>query len=171
MSAISRIFDRFTYSLHVLSGVILITMMFITLADVLTRTLFKITEGRIDWTFIGGIELIKYGLLITVLLSLPHSVRRSQVIVDLFTEKLPDQGKFFLEGLFMLGFVALGSGMSIRFLHAIEQSKIAGETTQDLLIPLSYFYGISSFATAVLAIASLLVSIRCWFFWKEGNIS
>jgi len=171
MCAISRIFDRFTYSLHVISGVILIAMMFITLIDVLTRTLFKITEGRTDWTFIGGIELIKYGLLITVLLALPHSVRRSQVIVDLLTEKLPERGKAFLEGLFMLGFVALGCGMSTRFLHAVDQAKMTGETTQDLLIPLTYFYGISAFATAILAIASLRVSIRCWFFWKENTIS
>jgi TRAP-type C4-dicarboxylate transport system permease small subunit len=106
-----------------------------------------------------------------VLLALPYSVRRSQVIVDLLTEKLPERGKAFLEGLFMLGFVALGCGMSIRFLHAIEQAEMTGETTQDLLIPLTYFYGISAFSTAILAIASLLVSIRCWFFWKEGNIS
>lgn len=171
MNAINRLFDRFTYGLHMLSGVILIAMMFITLTDVLTRTLFKITDGKTDLTFIGGIELIKYGLLIMVLLSLPYSVRRSQVIVDLLTEKLPERGKAFLEGLFMLGFVALGYGMSTRFLHAIEQVKMTGETTQDLLIPLSYFYGISAFATAVLAVASLLVSIRCWFFWKEDTIS
>ena len=171
MKAFSKLFDRLTHAMHVVSGVILVSMMFVTLGDVIVRTLFKLTDGSLDLTFIGGVELIKYGLLLMVLFALPYSVGRSQVIVDLFTDHLKPRVKAIMEGLFMLGFVALGGAMSYRFVHAVEQSRMSGETTQDLLIPLYYFYGVSAFATAILAVAALLISLRCLFFWKGDKIS
>ncbi|BBB25788.1 TRAP transporter small permease [Amphritea japonica] len=171
MKAFSQLFDRFSHAMHVISGMILVSMMFVTLADVLVRLLFKLTDGDIDLTFIGGVELIKYGLLMMVLFALPYSIGRSQVIVDLFTENLSARMKAILEGIYMFGFVALGGGMSYRFMHAVEQSQMTGETTQDLLIPLYYFYAVSAFATAVLCVAALLISLRCLFFWKGDKVS
>ncbi|SIS69996.1 TRAP transporter small permease subunit [Neptunomonas antarctica] len=171
MKVFSRFFDRLSHGMHVISGIILVSMMFVTLADVLARLLFDVTDGGIDLTFIGGVELIKYGLLMMVLFALPYSIGRSQVIVDLFTEKFSARMKAVLEGTYMLGFVALGGGMSYRFIHAVGQSQMTGETTQDLLIPLYYLYAVSAFATAMLCIAALLISLRCLFFWKGDNIS
>lgn len=171
MNAFSKLFDRLTHAMHIVSGTVLISMMFITLADVISRTVFKLTDGTFDLTFIGGVELIKYGLLFVVLFSLPYSVGRSQVIVDLFTDNLSGRIKVILEGIYMLCFVALGGGMSFRFYHALEESQMTGETTQDLLIPLFYLYGFSSFATAMLAIAAMLISLRCFFYWKGDKVS
>lgn len=171
MNVFSKLFERLTHAMHMVSGTVLISMMFITLADVISRTLFKLTDGTFDFTFIGGVELIKYGLLFVVLFALPYSVGRSQVIVDLFTDNLSGRIKVILEGIFMLGFVALGAAMSFRFYHALEQSQMTGETTQDLLIPLFYLYGISSFSTAMLAIAAMLISLRCFFYWKGDKVS
>lgn len=171
MMAFSRLFDRITHAMHVISGVILVSMMFITLADVLSRALFKATDGSVDLTFIGGVELIKYGLLLMVVFALPYSVGRSQVIVDLFTDNFKPRIKALLEGFYMLGFVLLGGGMSYRFYEAIGNAEMSGETTQDLLIPLTYLYGLTSFATAFLALAALLISLRLFFFWKGENLS
>lgn len=171
MNVFNKLFERLNHAMHMISGFVLISMMFITLADIISRTVFKLTDGAFDLTFIGGVELTKYGLLIVVLFSLPYSVGRSQVIVDLFTDNLSGRIKVILEGIFMLGFVALGAGMSSRFYHALEQSQMTGETTQDLLIPLYYLYGICSFATAMLAIAALLISLRCFFYWKGDKVS
>ena len=170
MFAFSRVFERLTFSMHVISGCILISMMFVTLTDVIARAVFEATDGSVDFTFIGGVELIKYGLLFVVLFALPYSVGRSQVIVDLFTEKMPPRLKASLEGFYLLGFVLLGAGMSYRFYHAVEQSQLTGETTQDLLIPLYYIYGVASFATGVLAIATLLISLRLFFYWKGDKV-
>lgn len=164
---ISRLVGKLTFLMHAISGVVLVSMMFITLADVCSRVIFEATEGSVDITFIGGVELIKYGLLITVLFALPHSLSRSQVIVDLFTDSLKTRTKSVLEGIYILGFFLLGSGMSYRFFHAIEGANLSGETTQDLLIPLSYFYAISSFATAVLAIAALVASLQLFIQGRE----
>lgn len=170
MFAFSRVFERLTLSMHVISGCILISMMFVTLTDVIARAVFEATDGSVDFTFIGGVELIKYGLLFVVLFALPYSVGRSQVIVDLFTEKMKPRMKAVLEGFYLLGFVLLGAAMSYRFYHAVGQSKMTGETTQDLLIPLYYIYAVASFATGVLAIATLLISLRLFFYWKGDKV-
>ncbi|MFC1236553.1 TRAP transporter small permease subunit [Vibrio sp. F74] len=167
MNVINRVMERLTFVMHMISGTTLICMMFVTLFDVLSRSLFEATNGSVDITFIGGVELIKYGLLIVVLFALPHSLGRSQVIVDLFTDTLKTRTKATLEGFYILGFVLLGSGMSYRFYCAIEEAEMSGETTQDLLIPLGYLYGISSFATAVLAITALLSSLNLFIHGRE----
>lgn len=171
MKLFSRTFERATYAMHLSSGVILVSMMFVTLGDVISRAVFEMTSGTIDFTFIGGVELIKYGLLLTVLFALPHSVGRSQVIVDLFTESMSARSKNLMEGFYLLGFVLLGVGMSYRFFHAVGQAQMTGETTQDLLVPLSYIYGVTTFATAVLAVAALLNSVRLFFCLDGGEKS
>ena len=155
---VTQAFGKLTLAMHYIAGTVLVSMMFITLADVISRAIFGMTEGAVDFTFIGGIELTKYGLLTVVLFSLPHAVGRSQVIVDLFTEKWSNRVKNLVEAFYMFGFTLIGSGMSYRFYHAIEYANDSGETTQDLFIPLSYLYGLSAFATSVLAIAALLTA-------------
>ena len=163
MALLNRLLDFLANALNKVSGCLLIFMMFTTLADVLTRALFAATSGDVDLTFIGGIEFIKYGLLLTVMFSLPYAVGRSQVIVDLFTDHFSSKTKAWFEGVYMLGFVLMGVAMSYRFFHAVETSKMYGETTQDLLIPLYYFYGICGFAMAFLAVEALRCALRCFF--------
>lgn len=166
-----KLLDRILYGMHVISGVVLVSMMLVTLSDVIVREVFSLSGGKIDFTFIGGVELIKYGLLIMALFALPYSVGRSQVIVDLFTENFSSRLKAVLEGIYMLGFVLLGSGMCYRFYHSIWAAQESGETTQDLLIPLSYIYAIATFATGMLAIAALAISLRLFFYWRGERIS
>lgn len=167
MARISRFVERLTFIMHTISGIVLIGMMFVTLADVIGRALFEATDGKVDFTFIGGVELIKYGLLVTVLFALPHSLSRSQVIVDLFTDSFKTRTKSILEGFYMMCFALLASGMSYRFFHSIGQAQQSGQTTQDLLIPLYYLYAISSFATAVLALTAVVASSQLFIYGRE----
>ncbi len=158
MKTLINLINRAAHIAHLGAGFILVSMMFITLADVVTRAIFNFTEGGIDLTFIGGIELIKFGLLFAILLTLPHSVAKSQVIVDLFTEKMNHRLKIYLEAFYNLGFALLGAGMSVRFYEAIESASMTGETTQDLQIPLQYIYAGVVFATALLAVRALIIA-------------
>lgn len=158
MKTLINLVNRAAHIAHLGAGFILVSMMFITLADVVTRAIFNFTEGGIDLTFIGGIELIKFGLLFAILLTLPHSVAKSQVIVDLFTEKMNQRLKIYLEAFYNLGFALLGAGMSVRFYDAIESATMTGETTQDLQIPLQYIYVGVVFATALLAVRALIIA-------------
>ncbi len=158
MKILIYLVNRAAYIAHLLAGFILVSMMFITLTDVITRAIFNYTEGSVDFTFIGGIELIKFGLLFAILLTLPHSVAKSQVIVDLFTEKMNQRVKIYLEAFYNLGFALLGAGMSVRFNEAIESASMTGETTQDLQIPLQYIYVGVVIATSLLAVRALIIA-------------
>lgn len=146
--------------MHVASGVLLVFMVAVVLVDVAARFLFGITEGALDLTFPGGVELVGYSLLFMVLFALPYSVSRGQVIVDLFTERLGERAKGLLAGAYLLGFALLGIGMAIRFTQAVGRTLETGETSQDLQIPLYSVFAVAAFATAVLGLRGLLVALR-----------
>ncbi len=50
---------------------ILILMMWIVVVDVASRALFSISDGQLDRTFLGGIELVSFGLLLCIFFALP----------------------------------------------------------------------------------------------------
>ena len=134
------------------SGVLLLLMMVTILVDIVTRTAFGFSGGAVDLTVTGGVEIVRYGLLLMVLFALPHTVVRGQVIVDLFTNGLSQDAKDRLAGLFSLGFAALGTAMAVRFYGDVHHAMATGETTQDLLIPVWILQALACFATAVLAV-------------------
>lgn len=158
MKVVVRFVERITHFMHLIGGFLLVAMMVVTLVDVVTRGLFTITNGVLDWTITGGIELVKYSLLYMVLFILPHSVSRSQVIVDLFTEGFKDRTKVLLEAFYIACFGFLGAVMSYSFIEHIEEAAMSYETTQDLLIPLTYLYAVATFSTAMLAISAFVYS-------------
>lgn len=151
---------RVAQAMYHIAGVLLIVMMLIILADVVSRSLFGFTGGAVDVTFLGGIEMVNYTLLFTILFTLPYAVSKGQVIVDLFTNNLSERVKGVLAGVYTFGFGLLGIGMTTRFVEAAERVAMTGESTQDLLIPLSYIYGVTAFATGVLAVRGVLVALQ-----------
>lgn len=145
--------------MHTISSGLLVFMMLTIIAEVVTRALFGMTRGAIDLTFIGGVEIVSYTLLFMVLFSFPYSVSRSQVIVDFFTEKMGEKTKLILSAIYTSGFGFLGVGMTYRFIEATARVAHTGETTQDLLIPLTYIYALTAVATSMLAVRGFLVAI------------
>lgn len=151
---------KVAFYMHVASGVFLIVMMVTIILDVISRAVFGATQGNVDLTFNGGVEIVSYSLLFCVLFAFPYSVRRGQVIVDLFTDGMSERLKGILAGIYTLGFGLLGFGMTVRFYDAIWRLHDSGETTQDLLIPMEYIYGVATFAVAVLAVRAVLVALQ-----------
>lgn len=149
-----------SFCMHVISGVLLIVMMMTILAEVAARSIFGATSGSIDFTFTGGVEIVSYCLLFCILFALPYSVRRGQVIVDLFTGGMSTRLKGVLAGTYTLGFGLLGAGMTIRLYDGFFRLKQSGETTQDLLIPMSYIFAIATFGACILAIRGVLVATQ-----------
>ena len=80
-----------------------------------------------------------------------------EVVVDLFTERLSERKKSALEGIYFLGYMLLGCGMTYRFYEATINASSSGETSQDLLVPMTYIYAATVFGTAMLALRSLTV--------------
>ncbi len=167
MTVFKNFINRLTHLMHICSGALLIGMMLVTLLDVVTRTLYGLSDGAIALTFVGGVELIKYGLLFTVLFTLPRSVGDSQVIVDLFTDSMSERTKTYLESFYLLGFALLGGGMTYRFYMAIEDAVLSGETTQDLLLPMPWIYRVVVFATGVLTIRCLILT---WDLLRQSHL-
>ncbi|MCB9957487.1 MAG: TRAP transporter small permease [Rhodospirillaceae bacterium] len=160
MKRIFRASHTLAHGLHMVSGVLLVAMVATVLLDVLSRSVFGATNGEVDLTFPGGVEIVSYSLLFAVLLSLPYSVNRGQVIVDIFTEVFPERVKRAMAASYNLGFTALGFGMAVAFFHSVGSALDSGETTQDLHIPLYLIYAAVSAITAVLGLRALLVSIE-----------
>jgi TRAP-type C4-dicarboxylate transport system permease small subunit len=158
MTGFARLVDAICRGMMLISGFLITAMMFIVLFDVVTRALFRLTDGSFDLTFNGGIELVRFALLFAILYALPWCVDRSQVVVDIFTDGLSERGKAALEILCFAGYTLLALGMSIRFWQAIGHSHMSGETTQDLMFPMSYIYAATLLGTAMLALRSLLVT-------------
>jgi TRAP-type mannitol/chloroaromatic compound transport system permease small subunit len=151
---------RLAHLMHLFAGVLVVAMVGTVLVDVVTRLVFRLTDGAVDPTFRGGVEIVSFCLLFMVLFALPYSVARGQVIVDLFTENMSERMKGLLSGAYMAGFGALGLGMCIRFIGSFEESLASGMTSQDLVVPLYYIHAVVAFATGVLALRGFLVALE-----------
>ncbi|MCF8478907.1 MAG: TRAP transporter small permease [Rhodospirillum sp.] len=160
MKALFNAAHRLAHGMHMVAGVLIVLMVVTVLVDVVTRFVFGATDGAIDFTFRGGVEIVSFCLLFMVLFALPYSVARGQVIVDLFTETMSERLKDILSGVYLFGFGLLGLGMTIRFSDAVGQALSTGETSQDLVVPLAYIYMAVTFATAVLALRGFLVGLE-----------
>ncbi len=160
MTLLGNAVYRIAQAMHQIAGAILILMMLVIMADVISRALFGATGGALDLTFIGGVEIVSYCLLFMVLFTLPFSVSRGQVIVDLFTNTMSERLKGILGGIYILGFGLLGTGMTLRFIEAAGKAAETGQVTQDLFLPLSVIYGVTAAATAVLALRGVLVAVQ-----------
>jgi len=155
---IFKIVDKITYWMQVLSGALVVLMMVTVLLDVVSRFVVRVSNGSLNVSFIGAIEIVKFSLLFAIFFALPYFVDRSQVVVDLFTEKLSDRSKWSLDIIYYSGYAVLGAGMCSQFYQSAVRTSLSGQTTQDLLIPMSYIYGVITFATLILTLRSLLVA-------------
>lgn len=151
---------RVAQAMYHIAGILLLAMVLVILVEVVVRSLFGATGGAVDFTFIGGIEIVNYTLLFTVLFTLPYAVSRGQVIVDLFTVGMNERLKGVLAGVYTFGFGLLGTGMTLRFIEATQSAAVSGQVTQDLQIPLAYIYGLTAFATSILALRGILVALQ-----------
>jgi TRAP-type mannitol/chloroaromatic compound transport system permease small subunit len=101
--------DTLALILYRVSGLLLVVMMLSVVADVAARSLFAVTAGSVDLTFVGGIEVVKYGLLFAMLFAFPHAVDKGQIVVDLFTHNLAPGTLRWFDGFYTLCFGVFGA--------------------------------------------------------------
>ncbi|MBB5321727.1 TRAP transporter small permease [Marinobacter oulmenensis] len=160
MSRFASIVDAISRVMLLVSGFMITAMMLVVLAEVSTRALFGLTDGSLDLTFNGGIEIARFALLFAILYALPCNVDRSQVVVDLFTNTLSDRSIAVLQSICFIGYGLLALAMSYRFWGSVGHSYGSGETTQDLNIPMFYIYAATLVGTGMLCLRSGLVAVR-----------
>ena len=144
---------------QLIGGLSLVIIVLITIADVITRYVFKLTGGELGFTIKGSVELVSYFMLFALLASFAAFVERSQIIVDVFTQNMSQPIKGYMMGFFMLGFFFLGVVFTWGLLeNSIEAAKF-GKVTQDLRISMTPIYAFSALLSLCLAIRSIIESI------------
>ncbi|WP_201597271.1 TRAP transporter small permease [Psychrobacter fulvigenes] len=138
----------------------LVIIVLVTILDVGARYIFKLTGGEMGFTVKGSVEIVSYFMLFALLAAFAAFVERSQIIVDVFTQKMSKAIKGYMMGVFMMGFFLIGLvftwGLYESALDAIEFGKV----TQDLRISMMPIYVLSAVLSLLLAIRSLIESIN-----------
>lgn len=70
-----------------IGGISLIIIVLTTMLDVTARYIFKLTGGEFGFTVKGSVEIVSYFMLFALLAAFGAFVERSQIIVDVFTQK------------------------------------------------------------------------------------
>lgn len=143
-----------------IGGVSLIVIVLATIADVVARYIFKLTGGELGFTIKGSVEIVSYFMLFALLAAFAAYVERSQIIVDVFTQKMSQAVKGYMMGTFMMGFFIIGVIFSWGLFESAVDAVEFGKVTQDLRISMMPIYAISAVLSIMLAIRSLIESIN-----------
>lgn len=137
-------------------AVIAIFLMFAVVAlNILMRALFDATGGAVNLLFQGGFELSRYALLIAVFAALPASIANGLIKVDVLTAWLPPLVQRLLARFWFLLLLVFAAVLTWLFGLQIGETWRAGETSQDLGIPIWLFYLIITLECACFVIVAL----------------
>lgn len=141
---------------RLIAGIALIGLLAVTITDVGTRYLSRLTEGAIAFRVAGSVELVSYLMLFALLAAMAANVEKSQVVVEAFSHRLPQVIKNRLQGVFLLGFTALGLILFAGLLDSAAAAARHGATTQDLRLPLGPIYHLAAILSLLLGLRSLI---------------
>ncbi len=143
-----------------IGGISLIIIVVATIADVVTRYIFKLTGGELGFTIKGSVEIVSYFMLFALLAAFAAFVERSQIIVDVFTQNMSQAVKGYMMGVFMMGFFVIGLVFTWGLYESALDAIVFGKVTQDLRLSMMPIYAISAFLSLLLAIRALIESIN-----------
>lgn len=135
-------------------------MLAVVSGQVMTRALYGFSHTRIDLLFPGGIELASYSLLLVVFASFPRACAMGLVNVDLFTQSWPAAINQMLDRLWMALTALIALGISWQAWQQTQSALRRSFTTQDLNLPLAFFYGYVVVMTLILALVAVRLVFR-----------
>lgn len=144
---IIKVFDGFSLG-------ITLTLLFIVAFNILARAIHNQTNGSLNLMIPGAIELSRYALLLIVFSALPHASITGMVRVDLLSKQLPKAIATFLDRFWL---ILMATFTSILFWLFSQKALLIfnrGDASQDLQIPLFYFY-------SFISVASLATTFSC----------
>lgn len=160
MDSLTKVSTLISRLCQFIGGISLIILVLVTIADVATRYVFKVTDGELGFTIKGSVEIVSYFMLFALLSAFAAFVERSQIIVDIFTQKMPKSIKGYMMGLFMLGFFIIGVFFAWGLYESAIDALEFGKVTQDLRVSMMPIYMVSAFLSVLLAVRSLIESIN-----------
>lgn len=156
---------------RVVAGIALVALLGVTIADVGTRYLSRLTEGAIALRVSGSVELVSYLMLCSLLAAMAANVEKSQVVVEAFSHGLAPGIKNRLQGIYLLGFAALGVVLFIGLLDSATAAARHGEVTQDLRLPMGPIYQAAAVLSLLLGLRSAIHALLGALFGAEGEMS
>ncbi|WP_280548799.1 TRAP transporter small permease subunit [Halomonas sp. 11-S5] len=153
------------------AGIALVGLLAVTIADVSTRYLSRLTEGGIALRVSGSVELVSYLMLFSLLAAMAANVERSQVVVEAFSHGLSPTLKNRLHGVYLLGFTALGLILFLGLVDSAASAARHGEVTQDLRLPMGPIYYAAAVLSLLLGLRSLVHAVLSAVFGAEGEVS
>lgn len=160
MTPLLKISNAISKLCQFIGGMSLIIIVLATMIDVITRYVFKLTGGEVGFTVKGSVEIVSYFMLFSLLAAFAAYVERSQIIVDIFTQKMPQSIKGYMMGTFMMGFFLMGLVFTWGLYESAFDALEYGKVTQDLRVSMMPIYLISAFLSVLLAIRALIESIN-----------
>ncbi len=156
---IQRILDALARALLVLAGIALVAMMFVTIIDVVVRNFGELIPFLTEVRFYGAIELVRYLFLLAMAGAMPWWIEKSQVIVELFTQKVPAKLRARIDALWLIGFALLGALLAYSLSVSAANALITGETTADLFIPMAPIRYGAAFCMGLMAARAIVVAV------------
>ena len=156
---------------RVVAGVALIAMLGVTIVDVATRYLDRLSDGAVAVTLLGSVELVSYLMLCSLLAAMAANVEKSQVVVEAFSHGLSPGLKHRLHGVYLLGFAALGLILCLGLVDSAAAAARHGEVTQDLRLPMGPIYSVAAALSLLLGVRALIHALLGALFGAEGEVS
>lgn len=143
-----------------LGSLCLVSTVCVTLLDIVTRYLFKITSGGLGFTFKGSLELVEQFMFFSLLAAFVAFVERSQIIVDIFTQNISHKIKVVLMSLFVFVFAVLGAVFAWGQYELMLEAMRYGNSTQVLRIPMTPIHAVGAVLSLFLMIRSFIEAIN-----------
>ncbi|WP_193092863.1 TRAP transporter small permease [Halomonas colorata] len=169
MTALVLIKNAIEIVCRYIAGIGFFSVMLVTVTDVVTRYLFKLTSGAVKLTVSGSVEIVSFVMLISLLAAMAANKEISQVVVEAFTHKLADSLKKRIAGFYLLGFFLVGFFLSWGLWEEGVRAAQFGEVSQDLAIPMGLIYKTSAILSAFFSIRCLIQSVLGMVYSHDGG--
>ena len=163
LKAMIRFFDSF-------SLIATVFLLVVVAFNIIARQLYDLTGGSLNLMIPGAIELSRYSLLLLVFAALPRAASGKMVRVELLAKRLPGAVQKMLNSLWLVLMAVFCAMLFWLFSQQAWLTFHRGDATQDLQLPLFYFYALISLA----CLASTLACLGKAFFpeqWQQVKLS
>jgi len=147
--------NRIKYAFDSFSRFATLFLLSVVAFNIIARQIHDLTAGHISFMIPGAIELSKYTLLFIVFTSLPRASTHGMVSVDLLSNHFPTTIHQFLNKLWLILMALFSSILMCLFFNKALLTFSRGDATQDLQMPLFYFYSLISMASLATAFSCL----------------
>jgi len=153
-SGFGRVLGILCRAVALAGGVVLVALALTTVTSIVGRALFSAPIP-------GDFELVEIGTAVAIFAFLPYcQLRRGNVVVDLFTTRLPRGAQSLLDAVWALVFAVIAGLFAWRLWHGADDLVLYGETTMVLRLPVWWAFVPIVPSVALLAVVALYTAWR-----------